>query len=245
MLPASDEAFSVGIEEPSITLQQALRNDQIQYSTFATQVLAVFIFHQCLDLSMSSSSSFESPEVQDATFWAQYQELDTGLSSSFLNLPDHLKFTQNAYDKQSVLANLRLHTASICLHRAGAARMKMHGDGNATLLNSQTRLFLAAEDIFAIVALLVDIDAQFRNPFVTFAAFMAASVFLDDYTTTQKKQSEDRFGALLDLMIVVGESNSMCASLAVQLAHQSFRAGVDQNAIQKVRRPSLRILEDS
>ena len=128
-----------------------------------------------------------------------------------------------------------LHLACICLHRAGAAMVKRLGQPIDAFWRTQARLVPAAQEIFTIVAIIGDIDARFRNPFVPFAAFMAASVFLEHYLLMKDASSEERLSVMMALMISVGQHNPVTASLAVQLAHQVKKSGIDPSALDKVR----------
>lgn len=148
-----------------------------------------------------------------------------------------LRSPEASHDRTAVLVNLQLHTASICLHRIGVARAKKYNVSSQVLASTHARLFPAANAIFNIVATLVDAAASFQNPMVAFAAYMAAYVFLEDYKTSQNQQSEGKMGALLDLMITIGNQNTVTASLAVQMAYELRKTGIDPTALNKVRKP--------
>lgn len=104
------------------------------------------------------------------------------------------------------------------------------------MTRSRSRLLPTAHEIFAIIAVLREVDALFRNPFVAFAAYMAAFVFLEDYAATQTRSSEEKLNALLALMITIGHKNPVTASLAVQMAHELQATGIDPSALDKVSR---------
>lgn len=152
----------------------------------------------------------------------------------FMVLPDRLRCPENIDSHDAVFINLQLHTASICLHRAGVAAAKGENPGTNLLPDVAARLLTAAREIFAVVAVLRDLDALFLNPFVAFAVHMAALVFLDDFVTSYSRQSEECLGALMSLMLVIADRNPMTASLTIQLAQELKRSGVDQSALEKV-----------
>lgn len=133
------------------------------------------------------------------------------------------------------MINLQLHTATICLHRSGVARAKKHNIPLEILFGTQVRLLPAADAIFGIVASLADVTGMFRNPMVAFAAYMAAYVFLEDYTSFQNHDSEMKMNALMDLMITIGQENPITASVAIQMAHELRKTGIDPSAVNKVR----------
>ncbi|KAL2694875.1 hypothetical protein Neosp_001464 [[Neocosmospora] mangrovei] len=63
---------------------------------------------------------------------------------------------------------------------------------------------------------------------------MAAYVFLEDYTSFQNHDSEMKMNALMDLMITIGQENPITASVAVQMAHELRKTGIDPSAVNKV-----------
>lgn len=93
----------------------------------------------------------------------------------------------------------------------------------------------SASEIFTIVAHTGDIGTVFSDPSVAFAAFMAAMVFLDDYSRSRSGHSEAYLKSLMDLVVLLAENNPITSSLALQLAHELERAGVDVHALEKVR----------
>lgn len=189
--------------------------------------MAAHLLQQSMELGGPSYAHDDDAETK-ADFWKRYGEVDRGLTVTLLNLPSSL-------ESHASLARLSLHIASICLHRAGSARMKQHGAAEANLLRSWDRVMPAAEDIFATVALAHDIEARFRNLITGFASFMAATVFLEDFVASRNQASEEKLTALLDIMISVGTGSSSTASLAMRLAHKVFRHGIDPLALEKIR----------
>ena len=98
----------------------------------------------------------------------------------------------------------------------------------------QTRVFPSALHIVTIVALVADIGTAFRNPLISFAAYIAASFFMADFLSTSNRESEEKLTALMDVMIDVGKRNPFTASLAVRLAQELKTSGVDPGALEKV-----------
>ncbi|CAM1503651.1 Fc.00g012420.m01.CDS01 [Cosmosporella sp. VM-42] len=234
LLPASEEAFHFGIEEPSVGLADLTNHTATKLSAFACRVLAVHLFHECLDHTYRDHPDPNPEDVYNSVFWQRHQDLNNGIATAFITLPDELRCPANTHNHGAVLINLQLHTALICLHRIGAARAKKQDVQLEILASTQARLIPAAEQIFAIVACLGDVNAMFKNPFVAFSAYMAAFVFLEDFKDTQNRDNEGKMGALLDLMIVIGRHNLVTASLAVQMAHELRRTRIDPSAIDKV-----------
>ena len=234
LLPVSEEAFQLGIEEPAITLHEALRPDSAISSGLAYRVLAGHLFHECLDHTSSDSLDDNPGDIERSTFWKRHRNLDDRLAIMFMVLPDSLQCPSNIHDLTAVFINLVLHTATICLHRAGVARSKQYNIDISVLSRTQARLLIAAQGIVAILTALRDRESLFRQQFAGFSAFMGASVFLEDYARSQNRLSEEGLDILMNLTVQIGSQNPMNASLAVQMAHEIKKSGVDPSALHKV-----------
>ncbi|CAJ0547174.1 Ff.00g018010.m01.CDS01 [Fusarium sp. VM40] len=231
MLPASEEAFQLAIEEASTTLAQVLSGDNSLCSPFACRVITTHLFHECLDHTYQQQPDSDPKDIQNSPFWKRHHDLDTGLATAFVTLPEALR---GADTRDAININLQLHTASICIHRVGVARAKKHDISADILSSTQARLLPSADAIFSIVAALADVSSMFRNPLVAFAAYMATYVFLEDYIASQASTSEMKMNALMELMIAIGRDNQVTAFAAVQMAHELHTTGIDPSAMDKV-----------
>ncbi|KAH6989520.1 binuclear zinc transcription factor [Ilyonectria sp. MPI-CAGE-AT-0026] len=234
LLPASEEAFQVCIEEPSISLADALSRNNSACSIYGCKILAAHLFHECLDHTYQVHPDPDPSDFQNSVFWKRHQDLNNGLARAFITLPDSLRTPGINNNREAVVINLQLHTATICLHRIGVARANKHNIPREMLSGTQVRLLPAAHEIFNIVASLADVNAMFRNPMVAFASYMAGFVFLEDFLDSGNQQSETKMGSLMDLMVTIGHQNTVTASLAVQMAHAMQRTGIDPSAVTKV-----------
>ncbi|KAF7548714.1 hypothetical protein G7Z17_g6872 [Cylindrodendrum hubeiense] len=235
LLPASEEAFQVCIEEPSITLAEALSRDNSTNSVFGCRMISTHLFHECLDHTYKDHPDPDPSDFQNSVFWKRHGDLNNGLATAFVTLPDRLRTSENNNSPTAVTINLQLHTATICLHRIGVATANKHNIPKEVLSGTQARLLPAAHEIFNIVASFADVNAMFRNPMVAFASYMAGFVFLEDFRDTENRQSETNMGALMDLMVAIGQQNTVTASLAVQMAHTMQKTGIDPSAVEKVK----------
>jgi hypothetical protein len=102
------------------------------------------------------------------------------------------------------------------------------------LKHSQERLLPAAEEILSIMRAISHINGVLKSPFVGFSAYTAASVFLDDFRTTQNHESQVNLDFLLDIMVAAAKQNPMIRSLTMQLAFDMKRSGLGQATIEKV-----------
>ncbi len=214
-----------------MTLQQALGDPTAQLSPFACRVLTAYIFYSCLEHSFTG---YPDDDAEGTEFWKNQNNLDNRLAVLFMVLPDSVRCPQNIDKHDAVFTNLALHTASICIHRVGAARGRGSSQHAGQVEGSVVRLLMAANEIYAIVKAVTDPYLLFSSTFAAFASFMAALVFLDDFARFHARQSEERLGALMDLMIVIANENLVTASLALQLAGHLKKTGIDPHALDKV-----------
>jgi hypothetical protein len=102
------------------------------------------------------------------------------------------------------------------------------------LSQSQVRLLPAAEEILNIFRMITDINAALMNPLLSFSAYMAALVFLEDFMTEHNHQSEDNLNFLLLIMVAVGQTNAVTRSIAIQLAEDMKQSGINSSVIERV-----------
>ena len=192
------------------------------------------LLHECFHSNHSPPGNITPTPVdaEDNLFWGRVGRLDSSLVLALTTLPQALRCPDNAHDSDAILINLQLHTATICLYRAAQARSQA---GAMPIPDMEDKASHAAQQIVTTIALAADINTRFRNPFVAFAAFMASFVFLGDYVTTRDGGSMHKLVALLDVMVAVGTQNpGFAATLAVQMARELDKTGVDPTAMQKV-----------
>ncbi|KAH8660168.1 fungal-specific transcription factor domain-containing protein [Xylariales sp. PMI_506] len=245
-LPASDEAFQLGTPETPITLHEALDNSSSRrFSMFACRVLTAHLYGECLEHTFAKCSSDDPAAMNE--FWKRHQSLDNRLATLFMSLPDGVRCPENAHKQAAVLINLNLHMAVISIHRVAAARSNNACSPFAQLdLRQQypsahggvapaERSLASAHVVFSIITTAVsDADALFVNPFVAFAAFMAALAFLEDFLANHSPRSEECLGALMDIMVAMAGRNLVTASLAIQLAQHLNKSRIDNSAMAKV-----------
>ena len=229
-LPAFEDSFAS--PAASITLKQALRQDIGGLSTMACRIVAVHLFSECFSFSRGDDDVYDidSGDV-DNDFWPRLQELDQSLTNAFTGLPASLRCPENVANVDAVFINLQLHTALICVYRAVTTRSGTNMDAFPHIYS---RVCDSALQVVTIVALVGDINTCFRNPLISFAAYVTASFLLSDFMATSSRKSEEQFTALMELMIEVGKNNFFAASLAIRLAHTLTASGLDLGAVQKV-----------
>lgn len=195
------------------------------------------LLRECFEFNHSGSLKAGTGDFERTLFWHKYGQLENSLNVAFATLPATLQCPQNTHDANAVLTNLQLHAATICLYRSAVGRA--HAE-HQPVPSIESKAHPAAQQILTIIALATDIDARFRNPFVPFAAFMAAFVFLKTCIVSYDESTVQKLKALLDVMISVGMHNpGIPATLAVQLAQELDKTGIDPTALSKVSKPGL------
>lgn len=150
-------------------------------------------------------------------------------------LPENLRLPRHIRDQNAALVNLLLYSSVITLHRAAISKIKEHDLPENMLLRSAARLLPAADEILDIMRLMSHLDAAFTNPFVAFSVYVAASVFVDDFKNEPSRQCQDNLDFLLNIMIAFANRIPTIRPLAVELAVDMNRSGVDTSAMEKAR----------
>ncbi|KAK4248624.1 hypothetical protein C7999DRAFT_40242 [Corynascus novoguineensis] len=245
LLPASEEAFRLGREESSLTLHEALGDASANLSPLACRVLAAHLFNICLEHTFTRYPNDDMANPQESEFWKHQQNLDNQLSLLFMVLPNSMRCPPNLTDHNAVSINLNLHTASICIHRVGRARVNGPSHHAHQHHGAAVRSLTAAKAIFAIIRGLSDPHLLFANPFVAFAAFMAAIVFADEFALSHNPQSEEFLNVLMDRMVAIADENLVTASLVMQLAEHMKTNGIDPHAVAKVSHLAAKLEADA
>ena len=219
-----------------------------QISPYAVRILAANELLHVLDHS-SRQVSAEAPEdAGNAPYWRRHRAIDRNLSTLTVCLPETLQLSQNARSLDAILVHVCTNMAIIQLHRGALGMMRRHSLPDYVVAQSQARLLPAADGILAVFHAAGDrVGTAIRNPLLSFAAYTAASVFLDDFQAAQvasarSRQSEDNLGFLARTLIFFGRGSPLVRAMAFQLAADMKRTGYDPSMMEKVRalQPSSR-----
>jgi len=131
--------------------------------------------------------------------------------------------------------------ATIQLHRTALGLMQRYSMPSYLIAQSQGRLLSAAQGILGMFRMAgnAGVGVAIRNPLLTFAAYIAASVFLDDLIgagagAERSRQSEDNLNFLAEILLVFGGSKPLVRAMAFQLATDMKRTGYDSSMMDKV-----------
>jgi hypothetical protein len=258
-LPATEESFAVGTDEPPISLRNGLRvleqGRGTQLSPFAIRILAANELLHALDHGGShhfpDNSQDDPNDTRNVPYWQRHREIDTNLTTLTMFLPERLHMSQNPRSLDAILVHISTNMATIHLHRTALGLVHRHLLAPHLIAQSQARLLPAAEGILAVFRGAGDgVGTAIRNPLLSFAAYMAASVFLEHYFQVaaavaaggvdqeqaqyQSRQSEESLDFLASTLVFFGRSSPLVRANAFQLAADMQRTGYDASMMNKV-----------
>lgn len=149
-MPASEEAFTAGVEEETYTLQDVFQG--ASYSTFGGNVVVCHVFNQLMKHAHRPMPNDHPDSLEYGPFWKRHGELDNMLSSAFMFLPERFRLPRSIRDPVAVQLNLNLHAAVICLHNTAcekADKFKLP----RIKQTSRTRALNSAQEIVDIIKL--------------------------------------------------------------------------------------------
>lgn len=167
-------------------------------------------------------------------YWRRHREIDNDLATILIFLPDNLRVGRLVHCQTAIFVNVIIHTSVICLHRGALAVLDRFNSPDHLKQQSKFRLLPAAEEVFRILRTSTKIHTTLQNPMMAFSAYMAAVVFLEHVMSDQDEQSQDNLQFVLDILKQVGVRNAVVRSMALQLAMDMERTGVDPSSLEKV-----------
>ncbi|KAK0702063.1 fungal-specific transcription factor domain-containing protein [Lasiosphaeria miniovina] len=243
-LPSTEESFAAGgTNELAIPLSGGLRElaqgRGAQVPPLAVRILAANELLHCLDHASRRSPESGSEDVRDGPYWQRHREIDANLSTLTIFLPERLHLARNPRSLDAILVHVSTNMATIHLHRTALGRIHHHRRSPDLHLvaQSQARLLPAAEGILAVFRAAGDgVGTAIRNPLLSFAAYMAASVFLEDYfqaaaggsgadVQDRSRQSEASLEFLARILVFFARSSPLVRANAFQLAADMKRTG--------------------
>lgn len=225
LLPASEEAFQNGTPEPTTTLRDALRKIDTTPSTYGARVMAASLFYQASKTAPQPNSDSQ----EDDEYCQRLQGIDHGLSALADMLPANLQLPQNSACQHAVFVNILIHTATMCLHKTAAQKAKCLQGPEAELLarESHNRMFAAAVKVLDVFQHTRDLVMALQNPIQDYTAYIAALVFLQDFSVGRSVQSKCDALFLFGILRTAGEIHAVARMLSVQLGAQLENCGID------------------
>ncbi|KAK4121184.1 hypothetical protein N657DRAFT_648005 [Parathielavia appendiculata] len=261
-LPSTEEAFIWGIKnEAPIPLSKALRALQqqsgAQPSPFAIRILAANELLHVLDHTAHHPPDHKNVNIEDmlnGSYWRRHRELDSNLTTLTLFLPESLQLSHNPRSLDAILVHTCTHMAIIQLHRVALGLLHQNHStisASANLIaESQARKDSAAQGILAVFRTAGEegLGRAIRNPLLSFAAYMAALVFLEHCVSASqgaaggegggggagRHESEDALNFLTGTLVFYAKGSPLVRANAFQLAMDMKRAGYDSSMMDSV-----------
>jgi len=161
-LPSTEEAFENGVQQPMVTLAEALTpNGAGKVSTFGGIILSATLFgHNFRHLHKTGPN--ERPEdLDNGDFWKRHRKMDNVLSATFMFFPDHLRLPAGLRDSNIPLIHMNIHASTICLHQAAILTAEKHQLPIEFRRQCRNRSYGAAEEIVSIMRMISHFDVRF------------------------------------------------------------------------------------
>ena len=250
-IPSTEESFATGVSEPPTPLSSGLRELEqgrgAQISPLAVRILAANELLHALDHSSHHFPNEGSEDFENGPYWRRYREIDANLRTLTMFLPERLHLSRTPCSLDAILVHVSTNMATIHLHRTALGLMHRHSLAPHLIAQSQARLLPAAEAILSVFRAAGDgVGTAIRNPLLSFAAYMAASIFLEDHylqaaagggagsQNNRSRQSEDNLNFLARILVYFGRSSPLVRANAFQLAADMKRTGYDASTMDEV-----------
>jgi hypothetical protein len=170
--------------------------------------------------------------------------MESNLNILVLFLPERLRLSQNPRSLDAILVHVCTNLATIQLYRTALGVPRLQPEDPEFIDRSKSRLLFAADNIVAVFRAAGEgASTAFRNPILALAAYMAASVFLEDNLEAafpgndpaiRAQQSKENLEFLAQILVLFGQSSSLVRVHAFQLAADMQRTGYDTSMMDTV-----------
>ncbi|KAG4433416.1 hypothetical protein IFR05_011102 [Cadophora sp. M221] len=227
-LPASEDAFELGVMEKTPSLAEALTPEGASnISPFGGVILSATLYGHNFEHLHRTGPNEHPEDPSNGEFWKRHRKMDNVLSNTFMFLPDHLRLPAGLRDMNVVFIHMNIHASSICLHQAAIVTAGKHNVTGSIVRQSQARCLMAAEEISNIMRLICHVDASSMNSWVGFCLYVAAGVFLKDQKSDKPNpQNIVNIEFLLAAMSAIGLKHSITRHFSAQLELDVEAAGL-------------------
>ncbi|RSL64929.1 hypothetical protein CEP54_004468 [Fusarium duplospermum] len=193
-------------------------------STLGARVMAASLFYQ----ASKTAPQPNSDNVDDDGYCQRLQGIDHGLSALTDRLPTNLQLPENAECQHAIFVNILIHTATMCLHKTAAQKAKCLQGPEAEILvrESHNRMFAAAVKVLDVFQQTRDLVMALKNPIQDYTAYIAALVFMQDFSVGKSEQSRCDTLFLFGILRTAGEIHAVARMLSVQLETQLENRGI-------------------
>jgi hypothetical protein len=185
--------------------------------------------------------------VQQDLYWERHRQVDGHLTILTLLLPERLHLLRNPRSLDAILVHVCINMATIQLHRTALGvleSLQLQPRNAEDIEHSKIRLLPAANNIVTVFRAAGDrVGTAIRNPILSFAAYMAATVFLEDIShaaaegnaaDSRARHSRENLAFLAQVLTFFGQSSALVRANAFQLAADMQRANYDTSMMDVV-----------
>ncbi|KAM5377536.1 hypothetical protein ACJZ2D_004905 [Fusarium nematophilum] len=220
LLPSSEEAFQIGCQEQTSTIQGALQARATISSPLTARVLAAFLFHQ----ASKNIPRLRACNTADEQYWTQHGEIDDHLTALTNMLPATLRLPQSSGCQHAIFINTLIYTATMCLHKTAAQKARcIHADDLA--LQSHALMFDAALKVLEVFRLADDLVMALKNPILDYAANICGLVFVQDFGMRETARSKKNAALVVNILSTAGQNHPVARMLAGQLLAEFEKTG--------------------
>ena len=160
-LPASEEAFELGVAEQTPSLAEALTPEGAStISPLGGVILSATLYGHNFEHLHRTGPNENPGDPANGEFWKRHRKMDNVLSNTFMFLPDHLRLPAGLRNMNIVFLHMNIHASSICLHQAAIVTANKHNVAGNIIRQSEARCLMAAEEITNIMRLICQVDAS-------------------------------------------------------------------------------------
>lgn len=206
-LPSSEDAYRLGMEEPNITLQQALTTaNPSSLNPFAAAIsLTAETGHK---LKLLQQNDFTAPSSSPSgNIWQKINFLNDTLHYAF-SIPPHLAASGFKHTPMLTFLHMAAASSTISLHEAAEEMASAHGITPSSLLESQELRLAAAEMIASTMRLASHADTRTLHPFTGACLFSASRVFMRSLRIRPDAIRQESLRVLLVSMAKLQANNS-------------------------------------
>jgi len=209
-LPSSEEAYSSGLMETSISLEEALKpSGAAGITPFGGVILSACLFGHNFEHLHKRGPNEHPEDLLNGEFWKRHRKMDNILSNTFMFLPAHLRLPGGIQDLNVSFLHMNIHASTICLHQAAIVTAQNNGIERSFIAKCQTRSLMAAGEIAAAMRLITHRDISYMNSWMGFCLYVAAGVFIQDIMdNSHRDESRNNLEFILGALRAIGSKVS-------------------------------------
>ncbi|KAL2201934.1 hypothetical protein CC79DRAFT_1315584 [Sarocladium strictum] len=246
-LPSTEEAFNTGVQPKSACsladgLYEVQKGRSTKLSSLSLRILAANELLHSLDHTLHHfPQGGVLNQAQDQAYWQRHNDITKSLDILHTFMHENMPLEQPSIGLDSILVHACTNMANMQLHRLVIGSTARQSLPPRLTADSHTRLRKAAQDTLKMFhAAGNGLGRAIRNPVLSFAAYMASTVFLDDLQAAAgtephvRREKEEDFLFLARTLKVFGDQIPLVRAMSGQLDGDMQKAGFDPSILSDV-----------